>query len=79
LTVPVKHSFAFLVQVAEIHGPGVDVDSAVVFVLFGVETHWVSSFGRRKIKGLTTSNTSTGRGLNKYHAFARDVGDARLF
>jgi hypothetical protein len=37
--------FPGLVQNTDIHGSGVKIDSAIILVLFGVKSHWASSFG----------------------------------
>ena len=42
--VSVQSDLACIVENAEIHFFGVKVDSAIKFVLFGVKSHWVSSF-----------------------------------
>jgi hypothetical protein len=41
----INEGLACLVHNANIDGSGVKIDSAVVFVLFGVKSHWASSFG----------------------------------
>ena len=41
--VPVQHDLALLIQDTDIHGAGMQVDAAVKWVLFGVESHEVSS------------------------------------
>jgi hypothetical protein len=41
--IPVEHDLALLIQDAEVHGAGVQVDPAVKLVLLGVESHEVSS------------------------------------
>ena len=41
----VKHGVAFLIQNADVHGSGVQIDAAIVLVLLGIESHRVSSFG----------------------------------
>jgi len=41
----VKQGVAFLIQDADVHGSGVQIDAAIVFVLLGVESHKVSSLG----------------------------------
>jgi hypothetical protein len=43
LHIPVQHDLTVLIQDAEIHGAGVQVDPAVKLVLLGVESHEVSS------------------------------------
>jgi len=43
--VTMHEGFPGLVQNTDIHGSGVKVDSAIILVLFGVESHWASSFG----------------------------------
>ena len=40
---PVHQDLAILVQDAEVHGAGMQVDATVKLVLFGVESHEVSS------------------------------------
>jgi len=40
-----KHGVALLIQDAKVHGSGVQIDSAIKFVLIGVESHMASSFG----------------------------------
>jgi len=45
LTVFVEHGVALLIQDAQVHGSGVQIDSAIKFVLVGVESHMASSFG----------------------------------
>ena len=42
--VSVQSDFSCLIEDAEIHLVGVQVDSAIKFVLFGVKFHLVSSF-----------------------------------
>jgi len=42
--VSVQSDFSCLIQDAEIHFVGMQVDSAIKFVLFGVESHLVSSY-----------------------------------
>jgi len=37
--------FTFLIQDTDEHGSGMKIDSAEKLVLFGVESHWASSFG----------------------------------
>ncbi len=41
--IPVHKDLSILVQDAEVHGAGMQVDAAVKLVLFGVESHEVSS------------------------------------
>ena len=41
--IPVHQNLAILVQDTEVHGAGVQVDATVKLVLFGVESHEVSS------------------------------------
>ena len=41
--VPVQQDLAVLVQDTDVHGAGMQVDAAVKLVLFGVESHEVSS------------------------------------
>jgi hypothetical protein len=41
--VPVDKNLAILVQEAEVHGAGMQIDAAVKLMLFGVEAHEVSS------------------------------------
>ncbi len=43
--VPMQGCFTFLIQDTNVHGSGMKVDSAIILVLFGVESHWASSFG----------------------------------
>lgn len=45
LTVFVEHGVALLIQDAKVHGSGVQIDSAIKFVLVGVQSHMASSFG----------------------------------
>jgi len=42
--ISVQPGFSCLIEDAEIHFVGVKVDSAIEFVMFGVESHLVSSF-----------------------------------
>ena len=44
--VPVELDLAVVVDDAELHGTGVQVDAAVVGVAVGEESHWASSFGK---------------------------------
>jgi hypothetical protein len=44
LQVAVEQDLIVLVQDAEIHGADMEIDATVRFVLFGVESHGVSSF-----------------------------------
>jgi hypothetical protein len=37
--IPVKYDLSFLVEDAEIHRPGMQIDAAVKFVLLGVKSH----------------------------------------
>jgi hypothetical protein len=41
----VEHGVALLIQDAQIHGSGVQIDAAIKFVLVGVKSHKASSFG----------------------------------
>jgi hypothetical protein len=41
--IPVQHDLARLIQDAEVHGAGGQIDPAVKLVLLGVESHEVSS------------------------------------
>lgn len=43
--VAVNPDFTSGIEYADIHFFGMQVDSAIKFVLFGVKSHWVSSFG----------------------------------
>jgi hypothetical protein len=43
LYIPVQHDLAVLIQDAEVHRAGVQIDPAVKLVLSGVESHEVSS------------------------------------
>jgi hypothetical protein len=43
--VPMNMGFGGLVHISDIHGSGVQIDSAVILVLFGVKSHGASSFG----------------------------------
>jgi hypothetical protein len=45
----VEKRFLFVAKDADVHGSGMKVDSAVVPVLFGVESHWASSFGSKMV------------------------------
>jgi hypothetical protein len=45
LSVFVEHGVALLIQDAQVHGSGVQIDSAIKFVLIGVKSHMASSFG----------------------------------
>lgn len=40
-----QHRVSCLIQDADVHGSGVQIDAAIVFVLLGIESHRVSSFG----------------------------------
>jgi len=57
----VENELSLLVDDAQIHLPGVKVDSAVMFVLLGIEFHLASSFWGSMIVCLTTILPS-GRG-----------------
>jgi hypothetical protein len=41
----VKYGVAFLIQDADVHGSGMQIDAAIEFVLLVIESHKVSSFG----------------------------------
>lgn len=41
----VEHDAVPLIQDTHVHGSGVQIDSAIKFVLVGVESHMASSFG----------------------------------
>jgi hypothetical protein len=52
--VTVEYGFALLIQDAKVHGSGVQIDSAIKFVLVGVKSHMASSFGLKcfSLKGI---------------------------
>ena len=43
--IAVQDGFPFLVQDTDVHGPGMEIDSTIKFVLIGVKSHVASSFG----------------------------------
>jgi len=45
----VEDGLALPVQDADVHGPGMKVDSAVELMLFGVESDWASSLGENMV------------------------------
>jgi hypothetical protein len=45
--VPMYQNLPVLIDDTDIHRPGVKIDTAVEFMLVGVETHTVSSLGKR--------------------------------
>lgn len=71
------HDVTVLVQDANVHAPGVQVDATIELVLLGVESHEVSS---SSIGCLPNASSPTvvcrGRGLNKYQATAADAQTA---
>jgi hypothetical protein len=45
--VPMQNDFPFLVEDAEVHRPGVKIDTTVKFVLLGVKSHLRPPIGKR--------------------------------
>jgi hypothetical protein len=47
--VAVKDDLAMLVKDADVHGPGVEIDTAIEEVLFGIESHWGLLLSMRRV------------------------------
>ena len=55
----VKHDRALLIKDAGMHGPCVQVNAAIEWVLLGVETHGMDSLGRAKFEPGTWQESYT--------------------
>jgi len=72
--VTVEHGFALLIQDAKVHGSGVQIDSAIKFVLVGVESHMASSFWFKVFFSQKAFYHTLGGGLNEYQGpFSRSL------
>jgi len=72
LTVFVEHGVALLIQDAKVHRSGVQIDSAIKFVLVGVESHMASSFGVKCFSPKKAFYHASGGGLNEYQINTAD-------
>ncbi len=74
-----QNDLALAIQDAQIHGAGVQIDTAVVIMRLGIEFHGGLSFARcdhtlTQLDGSsTTKPASRGRGLNEYQSAGADA------
>jgi hypothetical protein len=64
--VAVQQDLATLVEDADVHGPGVEIDTAVELMLFRIESHWGLLLSVRRFTPSIRSGGSLRGGLNEY-------------
>jgi hypothetical protein len=64
--VAVEQDLASLVEDTDVHGPGVEIDTAVELMLFGIESHWGLLLSVRSQLPSIRSGGSLRGGLNEY-------------
>jgi hypothetical protein len=74
LPIPVEQDLSRLVQDAQIHGPGVQVDATRKLMWLGAESHGVSSSAKgRLLNASSPTVVCRGGGLNKYQPRPADA------